>query len=58
MKLKIRYRSHFPEVEVTQDILRISTIRAHEKPIKIGLHDRTYELPAGSGREFSLENGG
>jgi alpha,alpha-trehalase len=54
MKLKIRYRSHFLDVEVTPDILRVSAIRASEKPIEIGIVDRTYELPAGSGREFKL----
>jgi alpha,alpha-trehalase len=54
MKLKIRYRSHFLDVEVTPEILRVSAIRASEKPIEIGIVDRTYELPAGSGREFKL----
>ena len=33
-KLKIRYRSHLLEVEVTSDIPRVSTIRCTEQPIK------------------------
>jgi trehalose/maltose hydrolase-like predicted phosphorylase len=56
LKLKIRYRSHLLEVEVISDILRVSTIRFTKQPIKIGVYDRIYELPAGSGREFSLKN--
>jgi alpha,alpha-trehalase len=58
LKLKIRYRSHFLDVEVTQKILRVSAIRASEKPIKIGICGEIYELPAGSGREFSLNKSG
>ena len=54
LKLKIRYRAHFLEIEVTSDILRVSTIRCGEEPIQIGVYDKTYELSPGSGREFSL----
>ena len=56
LKLKIRYRSHFLEIEMTAEILRVSTIRGGEEPIKIGIFDKTYELPPGSGREFSLKD--
>ena len=55
LKLKIRYRSHFLEIEVTNEILRVSTIRAEEEPIQIGVYEKSYELPPGSGREFSLK---
>jgi trehalose/maltose hydrolase-like predicted phosphorylase len=57
LKLKIRYRSHFLEVEVTSEILRVSSIRSGEEPFKIGVYDKSYELPPGSGREFSLKEG-
>jgi alpha,alpha-trehalase len=56
LRLRIRYRSHLLEVEVTSDILRVSTIRGTKQPIKIGVYDRIYELAGGSGREFSLKN--
>jgi alpha,alpha-trehalase len=56
LKLKIRYRSHFLEIEITADILRVSTIRGGEEPIKVGVYDKTCELPPGSGREFSLKD--
>jgi alpha,alpha-trehalase len=55
LKLIIRYRSQFLEVEVTNEILRVSTIRGGGEPIQIGVYDRSYELPPGSGREFSLK---
>jgi len=55
LKLTIRYRSHFLEIEMTAEILRVSTIRSGEQPIKIGVHDKSNELPPGSGREFSLK---
>jgi alpha,alpha-trehalase len=55
LKLKMRYRSHFLEIEVTSETLRVSTIRAEEEPIKIGVFENFYELPPGSGREFSLK---
>ena len=55
LKLKIRYRSHLLEIEMTSEILRVSTIESGEQPIKIGVYDKSYELPPGSGREFSLK---
>jgi len=55
LKLKIRYRSHFLEVELTTEILRVRSIRSGEDPFKIGVYDKVYELPPGSGREFSLK---
>ena len=55
LKLNIRYRSHFLEIEMTNEILRVSTIRGEEKPIMIGVFDKSYELPPGSGREFTLK---
>jgi len=56
LKQIIRYRSHFLEIEMTPDILRVSTIRGSEESMKIGVYDKTYELPPGSGREFSLKD--
>jgi hypothetical protein len=44
------------EIEITPDILRVSTIRGSEESMQIGVYDRTYELPPGSGREFSLKD--
>jgi hypothetical protein len=41
---------------MTGEILRISTIQGGKEPIKIGDYDKTYELPPGSGREFSLKD--
>jgi alpha,alpha-trehalase len=58
LKLKIRYRSHLLEIEVTPDILRVTAIRSASHPIKIGVYDRIHELPAGSGRQFSIRNPG
>jgi len=57
LKMKIRYRSHFLEIEVTSEILRVSSIRSGEEPFKIGVYDKIHELPPGSGREFSLKGG-
>ena len=57
LKLRIRYRSHLLEIEVTSDILRVSTLRCTRQPIKIGVYDKIHELPGGSGRQFSLKNG-
>jgi len=55
LKLNIRYRSQFLEIEMTGETLRVSTIRGGEEPIKIGVNGKSYELPPGSGREFSLK---
>jgi alpha,alpha-trehalase len=55
LKLNIRYRSHFLEIEMTNEILRVSTIRSDEEPIKINVNGISHELPPGSGREFSLK---
>jgi alpha,alpha-trehalase len=55
LKLKIRYRSHFLEIEMTAEILRVSTIRGGDEPIKIEVNGRSYELPPGTGRQFSLK---
>ena len=55
LKLQIRYRSHFLEIEMTAELLRVSAIRSGAEPIKIGVYDETFELPAGSGHQFSLK---
>lgn len=55
LKLKIRYRSHFLEVEMTSEFLRVSSILSGEEPFKIGVYDQIYDLLPGSGREFSLK---
>jgi alpha,alpha-trehalase len=55
LKLRIRYRSHFLEIEIIAEILRVSTIRGGDEPIKIGVYDKIYELAPGSSREFSLK---
>jgi alpha,alpha-trehalase len=55
LKMAIRYRSHFLEIEMTADILRVSTIRGGDEPIEIGVHDEVHQLPPGSGREFPLK---
>jgi alpha,alpha-trehalase len=55
LKLKIRYRSHFLEIEMTSEFLRVSSIRSGEGPLQIGVYDKIYELLPGSGREFSLK---
>jgi alpha,alpha-trehalase len=54
LKLKIRYRSHFLEIDMSADTLKVSDIRASEKPIEIGVYDKTYELCPGASREFCL----
>jgi alpha,alpha-trehalase len=55
LKLVIRYRSHFLEIEITHEILRVSSIRGAEEPLKISVNGKSCELPPGSGREFSLQ---
>jgi alpha,alpha-trehalase len=55
LKLVIRYRSHFLEIEMTKEILRVSTVRGGEEAIEIGVYDKSYKLPPGTGREFSVK---
>jgi alpha,alpha-trehalase len=55
LKLAIRYRAHFLEIEMTTEILRVSSIRGGEEPIEIGVYDEVHQLPPGSGREFPLK---
>jgi alpha,alpha-trehalase len=54
LKLKIRYRAHFLEIEMTAETLRVSAIRSGEEPIKIGVNGKIYHLSPASGREFPL----
>jgi len=54
LSLRLRYRQHWLEVEVTSDRLKVSTHKDSPEPIKLGFKERIYELQPGESREFGL----
>ena len=54
LHLLVRYRGHSLEVDITQDVLRVSTERCLAPLMKVGFRDRVHELAAAEVREFPL----
>lgn len=54
LSMQIHYRGHNLSTEILPDILRITTCRAIEKPIKIGYKDKIYDLEQGKTLEIKL----
>ncbi|MFW6037618.1 MAG: glycoside hydrolase family 65 protein [Desulfonatronovibrio sp.] len=52
--MQVHYRGHNLSVEIFPDILKVTTCRAIEKPIRIGYKEETYELEQGKTLEISL----
>ncbi|MFQ5665488.1 MAG: glycoside hydrolase family 65 protein [Candidatus Binatia bacterium] len=54
LRLRIRYRGHSLDVEVTQDKLKVRALRGTARRITIGVRDQIHELVAGAVKEFPL----
>jgi len=54
LSLRLRYRQHWLEVQITSDRLRVSTHKDSPEPIKLGFKERVYQLKPGDAREFVL----
>ncbi|MFP4237452.1 MAG: hypothetical protein ACLFRQ_07930 [Desulfonatronovibrio sp.] len=52
--MQVHYRGHNLSVEIFPDLLKVTTCRATEKPIRIGYKEETYELEQGKTLEISL----
>jgi beta-phosphoglucomutase family hydrolase len=52
--LRLRFRKHWLEVEVSGDCLRASTSEDAPGPMRLGFKDQIYELEPGDTREFAL----
>ena len=53
-QMQIRYWGHTLDLEITQERLRVSTIRAAEKPIKIAYLERIFDLHPSEALQISL----
>jgi trehalose/maltose hydrolase-like predicted phosphorylase len=54
LHLLVRYRGHSLELDITQDMLRVSTERCLAPLMKVGFRDRVHELATAEVREFPL----
>jgi alpha,alpha-trehalase len=54
LNLRLRYRGHALQLEVTRDRAKIETIRSGAIPIKIGYQEEIYDLREGEIREINL----
>ncbi len=52
LKMRIRYRYHFLEIDLTHERLRVTSLRTSKMPIQIGFLEKVYELSAESTRFF------
>jgi alpha,alpha-trehalase len=54
IRMTIRYRDHTLRVEIGQDKMSISSVKAAAKPIHIGFKDKVYKLQPEESKEFEL----
>jgi alpha,alpha-trehalase len=54
LHIQIRYRGHTLDLEITQEKIKVSTLRSTERPIKIGFADETFDLHEKDVKEFDL----
>jgi alpha,alpha-trehalase len=54
LNLRLHYRGHALQLEVTRDRAKIETIRSGAVPIKIGYQEELYDLREGEIREITL----
>ncbi|MEC7838460.1 MAG: glycosyl hydrolase family 65 protein [Chlamydiota bacterium] len=54
LHMRLHYRGHSIEVELTQEKLKLSIQRSIVNPIKIGFHNDIFEMKAGDYKEFNL----
>jgi alpha,alpha-trehalase len=54
LRMALRYRSHTLRIEVSQDKMTISSVKAAALPIQIGFHDEVHELQPEESKEFPL----
>ncbi len=54
LRMKLRYRGHSLQVEITQAKLKVTSLRCTEKPIKLGYKESVIDLGEKDSREFSL----
>jgi alpha,alpha-trehalase len=52
--VRLRYRQHWLEVELTSKRLRVSTHKDSPEPVKLGFKRRVHQLRPGDTREFAL----
>lgn len=52
--VKIRFRGHFLQVDISQTHITVKTLHASEKPFRIGFQDKTHRLQPGSEIQFEL----
>ena len=50
----IRYRNHWPRLEITHDVLRVSFCKGWAQSAKVGFRNVVYEFAQGEMREFNL----
>jgi len=58
LKLRIRYRGHSLELEVTQDKVSISALRGTTEAVSVGFADEVHRLATGETRSFKLDGNG
>jgi alpha,alpha-trehalase len=54
LEMQIRYRGHTLDLTITTDRLRVSTVRAAEKPIKVAYLDKSFDLKPDEALEIPL----
>lgn len=55
LHLRVHYRGHSLEIELTHEKLQIASQRSLAEPIQIGFYGKVYELSAGEFQEYLLE---
>jgi trehalose/maltose hydrolase-like predicted phosphorylase len=56
LKMRIRYRYHFLEIDLTHARLKVTSLRTTKMPIRIGFMENVYELSAESTRVFKFDS--
>ncbi len=54
LRMRLRYRNHFIEVELTAEKLTLTSLPTAGEPIRIGFRDQVLELPPNASRVFEL----
>jgi alpha,alpha-trehalase len=55
LDMRIRYRSHALQINITAETLEVRSIRCTEGPITVGFNDRTFRIEGGKSKTFSLK---
>ena len=54
IRMNIRYRDHTLHIQVNQDKMSISSVKAAAMPIQIGFKDKVYKLQPEESKQFEL----